>query len=107
MIRLLVHVLTVLLTTDYDADAWKGWVEGPAAADATCQIKENQISFMELDTLEPSHRPVLHSMHKHNAFEADAWQAMQTTINRLQEAQTTMQTGVVFEKSFACMLLCT
>ena len=91
----MVHVLTILLKSDYNAEAWKGWVEGPALADATCQITEEQLSFMELDKLGPSHLPVLHHMHKHNAFDADAWQAMQTTVKRLQEAQSTMQTGIV------------
>lgn len=36
----LVCVLTVLLSSDYHAAAWQGWVDGPATA--ACQIRHLQ-----------------------------------------------------------------
>lgn len=82
----LVRVLTVLLSSDYQAAAWQGWVEGPSTADATCQIRHDQIDFTQLDKLEASDHVVLLSMHKHKAFEAEAWECMQgvyATVKRL------------------------
>ena len=48
-----------------------------------CQIKEDQIMFLDLHKLKPGHFAVLQSMHKHHCFGEDAWAAMKTTMERL------------------------
>ncbi|KAL0018353.1 hypothetical protein WJX79_006177, partial [Trebouxia sp. C0005] len=76
-------LLAHLLGSDYDAAAWQNWVVGPPTADAPCQIKHDQINYAELDKLEASSHRVLQSMHKHKAFEAEAWACMQPTMENL------------------------
>lgn len=84
-VTVLYHVLKTVLSDAYDAAAWQGWVEGPIAADATCQITEEQITFTALQQLEASHLQVLLMMHERKAFDADGWNAMQHTMERLKE----------------------
>lgn len=75
--------LAHLLGSDYDAAAWQTWVVGPPTADAPCQIRHDQIIYAELDKLEASSYRVLQSMHKHKAFEPEAWICMQPTMGKL------------------------
>ena len=85
------QVLKTVLSDDYDATAWTAWIQGPAIADAPCQIQEDQITFLDLHKLEPGHFAVLQSMHKHHCFDEDAWAAMKTTMDRL--AHEALDTG--------------
>lgn len=80
----LVHVLKTILTDDYEEAAWQAWVEGPPAANATCQIQETQVAIPQLSQLEVAHCPVLKGMHIKQAFTPDAWASMQFTMTRLE-----------------------
>ena len=75
-------LLAHLVRSNYDAAAWQTWVVGPSTADAPCQIKHDQIIYAELDKLEASSHRVLESMHKHKAFDAEAWACMQPTMGK-------------------------
>ena len=72
--------LKTVLSDEYYAAAWKAWIQGPAIADAPCQVREDQIMFLDLHKLEPGHFAVLQSMHKHHSSDEEDWAAMKTTI---------------------------
>ena len=83
-----------VLSDEYDAAARKAWIQGLAVADAPCQVREDQITFLDLHKLEPGHFAVLQSMHKHHSFYEEAWAAMKTTMDRLaHKARDTGSTG--------------
>ena len=81
------------MTTNYSTYAWQEWIQVPAAADAPCQIQEEQVAVAGLNKLEACHYSVLQFMHKHKAFTTDAWLVMETTMARL--AHDALRAGLV------------
>jgi len=100
-------LLALLVGSEYDAAAWQTWVAGPPTAGALCQIRHDQINYAELDKLEASSHRVLRSMHKHNAFEAEAWVCMQPVMENLaaQVAAQSAYSGIMLHAPCHCRLL--
>ena len=106
-IAMLVQVLTIILSSDYVEADWKGWIEGTPSADAACQINATQIDIPNLHQLQPRHLPVLHSMHRHKAFDDNAWTGMSCTLERLAESTDGTQpvgpdAGATQHLAYAC-----